>query len=163
VIEVRNSRKWGIWKPKESGQKGQSLPLETGQKGQSDDERVDKKGAQSGQKGQNKEDTALHSSKETQQEAAAPCDPVNPWKVLGSDLPMGSAGFQKIAEHYFATRNGAPLSEAMERAIQRANKTGVKVPPKFFHAKRVVERREVEELASPADVAELEELPWARR
>src|SRR5437016_3529130 len=46
VIEVRNSRKWGIWKPKETGQKGQSLPVETGQKGQSDAERVDKKGAQ---------------------------------------------------------------------------------------------------------------------
>jgi hypothetical protein len=163
VIEVRNSRKWGIWKSKETGQKGQSLSVETGQKRQSDGERVDKKGTQTGQKGQNKEDTAIHSSKETQQEAAAALDPVTLWRVLGGDLPMGSTRFQKIAEHYFATRNDEPLSEAMERTIQRANKTDVGVPPKFYEAKRAVERREAEELASPADVAELEELPWARR
>jgi len=165
AIEVRNSRKWGIWTPKESGQKGQSLPLETGQKSQSDGERVAKKATQSCQKSQNKENTAVHSSKETQQEAATASGFLNPWKVLGSDLPMGSPRFQKIVEHYFATRNGEPLSEAMERAIQRANKTGVKVPPPFFDAKRAVERREAEELASPADVErlELEELPWAKR
>jgi hypothetical protein len=95
--------------------------------------------------------------------ATAP-DSLNPWKVLGSNLPMGSPGFQKLFEHYFATRNGNPLSDAMERAIQSANKRGVKVPPQFFDAKRTIEHREAEELASPAETErpELEELPWAK-
>jgi hypothetical protein len=96
--------------------------------------------------------------------AAAVFDSLDPWKVLGSDLPMGSPGFQKIFEHYYATRNGNLLSDAMERAIQLASKRGVKVPPPFFDAKRTVERREAEELASPAETErpELEELPWAK-
>lgn len=92
--------------------------------------------------------------------------------LLGASLRLlirrfscGSPRFQTIFEHYYATRNGNPLSEAMERAIQRANKIGVKVPPQFFESKRTVERREAEELASPAESArpELEDLPWAKR
>jgi hypothetical protein len=97
--------------------------------------------------------------------AATASDTLNPWKVLGSDLPMGSPKFQAIFQHYFATRNGNPLSDAMERAIQKANKEKVKVPPQFFEAKRSVERREAEELASYADSErpELEDLPWVNR
>jgi Winged helix-turn-helix DNA-binding len=75
-------------------------------------------------------------------------DSLNPWKVLGSDLPMGSSRFQKIYEHYCATRNGNPLSDAMERTIQAANQRGIGVPPKFFGAKRAVERREAREHSS---------------
>jgi len=103
-------------------------------------------------------------SKRSEAEGAAAPDSLNPWKILGSDLPMGSPRFQGIFEHYFATRNGNPLSDAMERAIVSANKRGVKVPPPFFDAKRTVERREAEELGSPADTErpELEELPWAK-
>jgi hypothetical protein len=97
--------------------------------------------------------------------AATASDTLNPWKVLGSDLPMGNPRFQKIFEHYYATRNGNLLSDAMERAIQRALKIGAKVPPPFYDAKRTVERREADELASPAESErpELEELPWAKR
>jgi len=115
--------------------------------------------------GRNKEDAVVDATVDAAVEPAAASNILDPWKVVGSDLPMGSARFQKIFEHYFATRNGEPLSEAMERAIQRANKTGVKVPPPFFDAKRAVERREAEELASPADAErlELEALPWAKR
>lgn len=103
-------------------------------------------------------------SKRREVEGAAAPDPVNPWKILGSDLPMGSPRFQKIFEHYLATRNGNLLSEAMERAIQRANKERVGVPPKFYDAKRTVERREVEELAPATEERpELEELPWVQR
>jgi hypothetical protein len=87
--------------------------------------------------------------------AATPAsDSLNSWKVLGSDIPMGCLRFQKIYEHYFATRNGNPLSDAMERAIQRANREGVKVSPKFFEAKRAVERREAQE-ACPPDAEEI--------
>lgn len=91
-------------------------------------------------------------------------DSPNPWKLLGSDLPMGSLGFQKLFEHYAATRNGNPLSETMERTIQTANQRRVKVPPPFFEAKRRVERHEVEELAAPtgSEIPELEAEPWAK-
>jgi hypothetical protein len=111
--------------------------------------------------GRNKEDAAVNSTVDAAVAATPAPDSLNPWKVLGSDLPMGSPGFQKIFEHYFATRNGNPLSDAMERAIQSANKRGIKVPPKFFEAKRTVERREVEACAAPApERPELEALPW---
>jgi hypothetical protein len=104
-------------------------------------------------------------SKRSEVEGSAAADSLNPWKILGSDLPMGSPKFQAIFGHYFATRNGNPLSEAMERAIQRANKDAVKVPPQFFEAKRTVERRESEEFAGHAETErpELEELPWVKR
>jgi len=95
---------------------------------------------------------------------AAASHSLNPWKALGDDLPMGSPRFQRIFEHYFATRNGNSLSEAMERAIQRAHKEHAAVPPKFYEAKRVVERREAEELAvcSVSMIPELEAEPWAK-
>jgi hypothetical protein len=81
-------------------------------------------------------------------------DSLSPWKAIGSNVPMGTPRFRKIFEHYFATRNRNPLSDAMEHAIQRANKEGVKPPPKFFEAKRAVERRETQE-ACPPDVVEV--------
>jgi hypothetical protein len=107
----------------------------------------------------------LKLSKRSEAEGAAAVDSLNPWRILGNDLPMGSPKFQAIFEHYFATRNGEPLSEAMERAIQRANKTGAKVPPQFFDAKRTVERAEVAEIESLGvdERPELEELAWRKR
>lgn len=103
-------------------------------------------------------------SKRREAEGAAAPNSLNPWRILGSDLPMGSPRFQRIFEHYFATRNGNLLSEAMERAIQRANKEHVGVPPKFYEAKRAVERREAEEpsASTVSAVPELEAEPWAR-
>lgn len=106
----------------------------------------------------------LSKQKEEVVGAATAPDSLSPWKVLGSNLPMGSPRFQQIFEHYFATRNGNTLSDAMERAIQTANKRGVGVPPKFFEAKRTVERREADETATHAAdaIPELEAEPWAK-
>lgn len=154
-IRVRNSKKFKIWgnRVARSGQSegkenGQKWPVSTLESGQKWPLRVDKSG-------RNKEDHAVdHAVEETQQVAASPSnEPLNPWKALGSDLPMGSPRFQKVFEHYFVTRNGNLLSDAMERTIQAANKRGVKVPPPFFDAKREVERREAE--ATPAASAKL--------
>ncbi len=107
----------------------------------------------------------LKLSKRREAEGAAAIDSLNPWRISENDLPMGGPKFQAIFEHYFATRNDEPLSEAMERAIQRANKTGVKVPPQFFDAKRTVERAEVAEAESlmVSERPELEELAWRKR
>jgi len=135
VIAVRNSRKWNIWTAKETGQKGQSLPEETSRKGQSDGQRLPLEGAEIALFGRNKENTAVHSSRETQQRTAA-------WKALGSDLPMGTPQFQGIYEHYFSTRNDNLLSDVMERTILAAQSRGVPVPKPFYSKKRQVESRE---------------------
>lgn len=163
AIRVRNSYKFQIWSRRENVTNGRSLPRESVQKRPVCPSKMADLTVKNGR---NKEDAVVDATVDAAAvEPAAVSNTLCPWKVVGSDLPMGSARFQKIFEHYFATRNGNLLSEAMERAIQRANKTGVGVPPKFYEAKRVVERREAEELASPADAErlELEALPWAKR
>lgn len=80
--------------------------------------------------------------KEDVGETAAALKSLNPWNPLGSNLPMGSAPFQALWGHYYATRNGHLLSEAMEMCIQASGSRGVKVPPPFFEAKRRVEAQE---------------------
>jgi hypothetical protein len=142
VIEVRNSQKWGVWKARESWRKPQSLNRESLGKPQSGGERVWKNPTQSLEKPQNKENTAAQSSRETQQEKTAAPESLIAWRAIGSNLPMGTAGFQKIHEHYFGARNGDRISDAMERTIQAANKRAVKVPPPYFEKKRAVERQE---------------------
>lgn len=157
VIEVLNSRKFGIWK-KEKPQNDASPTLEKHEFVQEKPKSVQEKHGFVVYK----EDAAETQQKDAASKPSAP-DPLNPWKVLGSDLPMGSLKFQKLFEHYAGTRNRNPLSEAMERTIQMANKQGVKVPPPFFEAKREVERHETEELAAPAsNVPVLEADPWAK-
>jgi hypothetical protein len=162
TIRVRNSYKFQIWSRRENVITGRSLPRESVQKRPVSPSNLADLTVKNGR---NKEDAVVDATVDAAVEPAAASNTLDPWKVVGRSLPMGSARFQQIAEHYFVTRNGEPLSEAMERAIQRANKTGVKVPPPFFDAKRAVERREAEELASPADAErlELEALPWAKR
>lgn len=155
-IRVRNSQKFQIWSKKENVTNGQSVPKESVQKRPVSPSVLADLTVKNGR---NKEDAAVDATKDAAVRAAAP-DSLNPWKVLGSDLPMGSPRFQKIVEHYFATRIGNPVSEAMERAIQRANKEGVKVPPPFFDAKREVERREAEELSAPEDIHFLPDMPF---
>lgn len=159
VIEVLNSRKFGIWK-KEKPQNDVSLPQEKPIHGS----QKPIGGSEKPKDSINKEDAAVTQHKDAAVRPAAAPNFLNTWKALGSDLPMGSPRFQKIFEHYFATRNGNPLSEAMERAIQRANKESVGIPPKFYEAKRAVEHREAEELAAStvSAIPELEAEPWAR-
>lgn len=159
VIKVRNSYKFQIWSRKENVNIGQSgkreWPKVTDRVAKSDGENVIF--------GRNKEDATEDATVDAAEEAASPLNTLNPWKRLGSGLPMGSPGFQKIFEHYAATRNGNSLSEAMERAIQASQKRGIKVPPPFFDAKRVIEQREIDESVTVTERPELEELPWQTR
>lgn len=167
VVEVRNSRKWNIWKPKETGQKGQSLQGETGQKGQSGEERVAKKGAQSGQKGQNKEDTAIHSSKETQQKAAASSPDRRLWNELGiSAMAMRSLSpaFRELCEGLYAARGSQTLNELAGLCMDLWQEQGGKIPAPFAKAAAELrERRKENPQQSGCERPELEELPWARR
>jgi hypothetical protein len=160
VIEVLNSRKFGIWKrseekPQNAVSEGREKPIHEPEK--------PIYGSEKHQKAVNKEDAAVDSTRDAAIGLASPLNTLNPWKLLGSDLPMGGSRFQKIFEHYAATRNGNCLSEAMERAIQACQKRGIKVPPPFFDAKRVIERREIDESVTVTERPELEELPWQMR
>lgn len=156
VIEVLNSRKFGVWRsnvthgPSPLEKTVQNRPISNATL----DNLTDKCG-------RNKEDSAVDTTGDAAG-SAAPVDSYNPWRLLGSELPMGTPRFQEIAEHFLATRNGNLLSDAMERAIQAANRRGVPVPKPFFNAKRAVERRESAELtpADEDDVLELEDRPW---
>jgi hypothetical protein len=160
VIEVLNSHKFGIWKhSKEKPQNDVSLPQEKPIHGS--EKPIG--GSEKPKNSINKEDSAVTQHKDAAVEAPSPLNALNPWELLGSDLPMGSTRFQQIFEHYAATRNGNCLSETMERTIQASQKRGIKVPPPFFDAKRVIERREIKESVTVTERPELEELPWQMR
>lgn len=64
------------------------------------------------------------------------------WKEIGQNLPLGVLGFRRIWEFFFASKNAEPLSEAMERAIQRAQLRRIPVPRPFYDAKRAIEAGE---------------------
>lgn len=66
------------------------------------------------------------------------------FEELGFTEPFGSPEFQQIwANAYHAMEPDASFTEAMERTAQRAESTGVKVPPLFFKLKRKIEEIEV--------------------
>ena len=136
-IEVRNSRKWGIWASKESGQIGQSLPRESGQIGQSQAKRVAKNDPESGQIGRNKEDSTGHSIKETQHKAATS----EFWRLTGVNPASLPGPFRKTCEELLPTRNGQPLSEFMGACMDACQAMGWKIPRLFAQAKaRITER-----------------------
>ncbi len=82
--------------------------------------------------------------KEEEEPASAAAAPSNDaaWKAISADPPIGDRQFQSLWEFFFSARNGAPLSEAMERTIQEWQRKGRKIPPPFIEAKRRVEAEE---------------------
>ena len=160
TITVRNSYKFRVWSRKETVNIGHSGERERPKM----TERLAKNDGENVKFGRNKEDATVDATEDAAVTATPALKSLNPWNLLGSDLPMGSPRFQEIFEHYAATRNGNTLSEAMERAIQLCQKRGIKVPPPFFDAKRAVERAEIQGSAAPMTaLPELEELPWQTR
>lgn len=159
VVEIRNSRKWGIWTARESGQKGQSLPVETGQNGQSGTERVAKKVTQSGQKGQNKENTAVHSSKETQQGARPGTSSL--WNLIGVKSEELPKPFVELCEGLYLTRDGQPLGEFMGGCMDGWKGMGGRgYPREFAKAKAEIVAREREQGPTPTF---LPEKPFQKR
>lgn len=86
-------------------------------------------------------DTEAEEKQKTKRTAAALRDGAA-WKAIGADLPIGNRKFQALWEFFFGARNGALLSDAMERCIQRWQDQDRKVPPPFIEAKRRVEAEE---------------------
>ncbi|HTC63604.1 MAG TPA: hypothetical protein VK709_12235 [Candidatus Saccharimonadales bacterium] len=160
VIEVLNSCKFEIWKTPKGKPQNDVSPI-TGKL--IHDPKKPISGSEKPKNSINKEDAAGTQHKDAASMPAAP-GAGNPWKVIGSDIAMGSPEFQKVFEYYHRTSNCNALSEVMERTIQAANVRDVKVPPPFFHAKREVERREKKELSAPAgiEIPVLEAEPWVK-
>jgi DNA-binding transcriptional ArsR family regulator len=89
---------------------------------------------------------------------AAATSAKDPWKEIGLNFPLGTPDFQSSWEFFSRHRNGAPLSEAMERCIQARQKKNQSVPGPFFTAKRAVEELEkTQPLQEPSPIRNLSE------
>jgi hypothetical protein len=65
--------------------------------------------------------------------------------------PMGGIRFCEAWEHFYGEATGSELmSDVMELAIQHCQSNGIRVPPPFFAAKRLVEKQESSEVISRA-------------
>jgi hypothetical protein len=165
VIEVRNSRKWGIWSPKETGQKGQSASAESGQKGQSLVERLPKKGTEIAPEGQNKENTAVHSSKETQQKAVLPAKS-KLWEELGVRPGSLPPALLELFEGLYSTKGSQPIGELLSLGLDMWTDQGNKIPPQLARAAADFRGYEKQKRATACvrpELPELEASPWRQR
>jgi hypothetical protein len=151
VYQVRKSRKFGIWSKKRVTGSCDSPP-----------ERV------TGSCGSEPQEVVIPESqdpvitKKTQQlkyssdaavvpQAATATDPDDHWKAIGCGLAMGTREFRNIWKFFHGNRNGAPISEAMERTILRAQDRNISIPRPFYEAKRRVEADETKQRTSIAE------------
>lgn len=159
IITVLNSMKFGIWKPSVRSDRNARPHNQRSEENSEDVGKTTARGRkESSDVIKTQQDAAIDAAEKTTAATHA-----NPWNLLGTGVPMGSSKLQKLFQHYASTRNGNPLSEAMERTILEANNLGVRVPPPFFDAKREVERQERQNQAglSITEIPELEAEPWA--
>ncbi len=148
ILRVRKSKKW-LWLRSVRGGPG---PTEVGADSLPGGSKFEPSGSKSGMPNK-----TIHRQKQDVVAAAAE----DSWKSIGADLPMGTAAFQGVWQFLYTHRDGALVSEAMERAIQRCQAKRIPVPPPFFAAKRAIE---AQERAAPetADLPRLEAPPWKR-
>lgn len=146
VIEVLNSRKFGIWKrPQEKPQNDVSPPIEKPIYGsEKPTGRLEKP-----KNSINKEDAAVDSTEDAAVAAAAA------WRAIGTDK-LGTPQFRARWEFSYAHRNGNSVADAMERCIVACQEARIPVPKPFYDAKRKVER---EEAPSQGKAGLLEYLP----
>jgi hypothetical protein len=144
VIEVLNSRKFGIWR-KEKPQNDVSRLLEKPIHG------LQKPigGLQKPKNSTNKEDAAV-----TQQDAAE--EATAAWRAIGTEK-LGTRRFRTKWQFLFAHRNGNSIADAMERCIVSCQEARIPIPKPFYYAKRIVERKE--EAPSQGPASRLEYLP----
>jgi hypothetical protein len=147
VIEVLNSRKFGIWK-REKPQNSVSL---TGEKPIFGVEKPTG-GCQKPKIDTNKEDTAV-----TQQYSAVAVF----WKEAGINPASLAGPFRKTCEDLLPTRNGQRLGEFMGACMDAWKVLGGKTyPPAFAKAKARIVAKEKEQVGR---LPELEALPWAKK
>jgi hypothetical protein len=152
VIEVLNSRKFGIWR-KEKPQNTVSLPREK-------PIHEPEKPIHEPEKPQNavsKEDSAV-----TQQEDAAAEPPARNselWNLLGVRPEKMPPGFRELCEGLYANKNGQPLSEFVGTCMDSWEVLGGKKQPREFvqAANRI---REQEKNPPAIPIKPLPEMPF---
>jgi hypothetical protein len=129
VIEVLNSRKFGIWK----------RPVVTAENVRSDGR---KRPIMTAENVRSNKDTAVRDAAETQQQRAAASTNLQAWIGIGLDHPVGDGPFRQFWETTWASRNGKPLSHVMGDAADAWQARGGRVSPQFFRALAEIRNRE---------------------
>jgi hypothetical protein len=142
VIEVLNSKKFGIW----GKQKPHFAVSPPGEKPTGESEKLTYE-SEKPQSAVSKEDHVIdHAIEAAAEKGAASADPV--WKLLGSP-PLGTPAFQEALRYEFTHRNGEPNSEVLERVLQQCQSGKISIPRPIYEAKRRLEESE----RTPAAVA----------
>jgi len=150
VIEVLNSKKFGIWR-KEKPQNTVSLPQE---KPIYESEKLIHE-PEKPQNAVSKEDSAV-----TQQEDSAVRAACSVWKETGVAAASVPGPFRKLAEEHWPTRNGSSLFDFMGTVLDAWQFLGEKrYPPAWVKRKAELGRSSVK--AEPQR-PELEAIPWQK-
>jgi len=151
VIEVLNSRKFGIWK-KEKPQNDVSPPLEKPDYGS----QKPKFGSEKPKNSINKEDSA-----ETQQEDTAVRASCPVWKETGVDPARLPGPFRKLCEDHWPARDGASIFEFMGLVLDAWRARGsIKYPPAWVRRKAEIGRSQY--VNREPKRPELESIPWQK-
>lgn len=130
VIEVLNSKKFGIW-GKEKPQSDVSPP---GVKPIGEPEKPTG-GSEKPQSDVSKEDHARTMQEAAAEKpAAAASTDLEPWKAIGLDRPTGSLEDRATWEACYAQRNGHPLSHTLGQFLDELQNTGKPIPKPFAQA-----------------------------
>jgi len=121
--------------------------------------RCPKKGTQIARRGQNKEDTAVHSNKEAQQQAVSQF-----WALIGVAPQEVPPGFRKLCEELWRTMDGCSLPDFMGKCMDGWEALGNKQQPRPFakaKAELIKGGREQDQTATPINF--LPERPFRKR
>jgi DNA-binding MarR family transcriptional regulator len=151
IIEVLNSKKFGIWR-KEKPQNAVSLPQE---KLIHESEKLIHE-SEKPQNAVSKEDSAV-----TQQEDAAARHAAGGsglWNLIGVRPEKMPPEFRKLCEQRYANKNGQPLGEFMGSCMDGWEELGRRQPREF--AQRASAIREIERNPARTPQPDLEAEPW---
>jgi hypothetical protein len=158
VIEVLNSRKFGIWKlsaekKKSEAEKPENRASQSLEKPENQVAETRFSRLRNQKKGVYKEDAAEDSAVD-----AAVGGAPTAWLAIGTDR-LGVPRFRARWEFSFANRNGDSISAAMERCIVSCQDSRIPIPKPFYDAKRKIERKEEQPWTKPETSGRLDYLP----
>jgi hypothetical protein len=154
VIEVLNSRKFGIWKhSKEKPQNDVSPPIEKPIYGSE----KPTGGSEKPKNSINKEDSAVTQHKDA---AVRPLPACDLWNLIGVRREKMPPAFAELSEGLFANKNGQSLSEFMGVCMDGWSAMGKKrYPPEFARAKAKIKACEREKTPLARGLPYLEPMP----
>lgn len=156
VIEVLNSRKFGIWKhSKEKPQNDVSLPQEKPIHGSE----KPTGGLEKPKNSINKEDAAVDSAEDAA--VKRPARDAGVWNLLGIRPEEMHPEFRELCEGLYANKNGQPMSEFVGVCMNLWASRRNKIPPQFARAASRI--REEAKNPAPAPITPLPDLPFRRK